>query len=510
MEGFDVVGAALERATVRAMADRSQFRPLLAVVEKFAASAGLILGGKQGLRALLAGSAPPPEDLDSFARDYWATGRGLSPLQAARGLADAVWRADPDGLGRLTHVETRVANFRFAVFAGGRVIATVTSLPGGARETLGVPRPAQFAGGVTVLVAAPILAAIGVYAALDDFAQQARAPALLEAEAVLRPAIISIGDDPENQEDDRLPRQEARQDPHRDARREGRREGRRGRYGARRGARRGGADQYTAPAARWGADQYTVPAARWGGTAVNQISQLWHELLREYLHAPGRATAGGFAVAATHGHTPDANIDRQMVIVLTQHSFEAESAVLTTLARRCGVDALCTVTDPQIPGDPRTRRLAMTIPEKSGRITILIVYNVAAHELVACTQAMTPATKTMVAGLLTVMRWALVEIWSSRLRVEKGIASREDHRVLWRSFDTYRAASQMYDQALAKLAAGAAGAADAAVINLVAPNEYYGEYEDVEVSMRREARTSARQVFHASYYPARAHGAARR
>ena len=121
----------LARAAI--MRDRERFLPIFIAADKYVAASGLIIAGDAALRALTENAALraltengarelTPED---FAADYFSS-QGAAH---ARGLADAIYAADPNGLAHYTTMATSSGGTHWVILVDSRPLFTITALP---------------------------------------------------------------------------------------------------------------------------------------------------------------------------------------------------------------------------------------------------------------------------------------------------------------------------------------------------------------------------------------------
>jgi hypothetical protein len=494
---FDVVGDAEARAKGVALEDRRRYEAFVEAAERYAAENDLVVGGPAATRLLLESGGPA--DLDSFQYDFFS-GQALA---RARGLGDALYALDPQGLGHYVAVLTKVPDYLFAVSVDGRDLFTVTALPvhrGVRTADIVMPsrRPAQFAtrGDAPVELACmgPEIQLMGLYAALCDPGRAAEWGELLAAETGLRALL---------------------------------------------------AREVRAKIAQAVARGSAAEGARTGGRDARR-ARLFRRLHAEYASGPDRVLVGPGAVALLTG----GQLGDERVQVLTASPLDAEAQVVAALARAEGFEVQWgSPQDPKIPVDPRLRRLTVHLVEgsRSGadgppgaprREPIMDLYNVAAHDLVpyvtagalasdAATgggrecarlaaggrrdkgrradrhprpaEAWSPPAGLKVGTPFVLMRFRLADMWTMQVLMRMGAASAGYAKsVLLATLADFEAVAAYYEEALGAAASDPEGAA----ARLLPLSSYVGRLEDPGLALKRAALGRPGARHHYPYFPA--------
>jgi hypothetical protein len=322
---IDAVGIAVETATAPGggiARDRARFAPFFAEAERFARERNMIVGGHTATLLLLDEPLGPSDFVFAF--------YSRRALDDARGLADALYRVDPDGLGHYVKMRTETPQKVHAVEVDERPLFRVVALETvrsacTADAVMPVPRPAYFArddSGAPLNLACmgADVQLVGVYSALSDPARAGEWLSALDAEDRLRPLFIA-----------------------------------------------------EAPAkierAVSGGDSASAPAAEFAAA-----------LVAEFAPRVGHVVVGDYAVAALDGTPPGARARLQLVC---EEPFDAEEKALVRIAERFGLRVQTAITDPHIPTAPKLRRMTVYVVRPSERReAVLDLYDAGAYELV--------------------------------------------------------------------------------------------------------------------------------
>ncbi len=536
-----VVEPAEELAEKASLADRSPYRHLMEVAERFAVEAGLVVSGRAATRLLLGDPAdpsrPPPVGLDSFQCEYV----GSDAPRQAKALADAIWEAEPLGLGHYAMMLSKVPGKLMVVLANGRALFTVQSLPtlrGVPAADILVPsrRPAQFARddtGAPLLLpcVGPELQLIGTYAALANPSKASSWGDLLSEEAALRALYYR---EAEKKHAMAIARRTELHGRERDlAESESEAEAEAGPDGESPG---------------WQLGHSSLEAL--GARATPEASGLRRALLDHFATGPGRVLVGPYAIASITG-TRRAASGHARVQVVSAGSLEEEAKIAGAIAKQFGFASDWAVNDPGCPVDPRLRRATVYVSRAGRREPVLDVFNSAAYELVPYatatnweavradfparasgggrapaagpsrtrdeigmggeTATATPLSAPDPAALkigtpFVLMRYRLADMWTIQALLRMGAVSGAFARgVLAEMLDDYRAVAGRYSELLALLAAdGPRSAVIACILPLAheAGAAYVGRLEDPELAMRRAVASRPDQRRYPAYYPA--------
>ena len=451
---LDAVEDAQCRAETEAFNDRMRYAKFIETGERFAEKQGMIVGGAAATRLLLGDKDNPPEiRLDSFQYDLYSG----QALQHARGLGEALYQSDPDGLGHYTAVITKVTDYFMSVVVDGRPLFNVTALPqyrGARARDLIAPceRPAQFAKGVDgaplrLLCVSPEVQLIGVYGALCNPANAADWGGHLATESALRALL-----------DKRA-------------------------LGGRKRAAGG------------------PPAAGPAG------ARLFRDLLNKYAAGPSRVLVGPVAIALLlAGDTPAGG----RLQVVTASRLEGDAREITALAAGSGAEVSWSIDDPKVPAEPRLRRLTVNVVVGGRREPIIEVYNAAAFDLVPYTTPdihgrpgpEPPPRSLKIGPPFVLMRYRRVDLWSPRVLGRMGVgpagaAAAAAAAIL----SEFGAVAAHYEA----VAAGAARDPEAAAHRLLPPAAYIGRLEEPELALRRTAQNLPGARFHSMFFPASRH-----
>lgn len=489
---LDIVADAEARASGSALKDRMRFAKFIEVGERFAAEHGLIVGGAAATR-LLCGTGDPAPTLDSFQYDFFSP---TAPSHA-RALGDAMWQADPDGLGHYTTVLSKVPGYLLTVMVDSRPLFTVTSLPthrGIRMADVVVPSecPAQFARDkagqpLRLQCAGPEIQLISVYAALCNPARASDWDQLLETEEKLRALF--------------------------------------GREIRKKLAKAVG--------------RAALKMALAAPLAGRPVAARAYALLRDkYATGPGRVLVGPAAIALLAG-TPVPGEERLQVA--SAGSLEAEAAEIIALMKAAGLEGGWRIDDPKIPTDPRLRRLTVHLAVGDRREPILDVYNSAEFDLVPYVThgavvggrraaearrgkdrrdkdrrearrdrrtAVNPIKNNVPAALkigtpFVLMRYRLVDIWTMQVLLRMGaINAGFVHSVLngmLAGYDTIVA----YTESV--LGTDTDTGVETAAALLLPTESYIGRLEEPELALKRASAAPRGKVqFYPPYFPAAA------
>ena len=117
MLDLDIIKIATERAVEYVQTDRDLYKPIFIEVESYITSNPLILGVDTSIAI---GKGVQPILYEVFSHDA---------LKQIKGLADIVFRIDPEGLTRYTNVTTKLEHKQFSLQVNGRDIAFFINLP---------------------------------------------------------------------------------------------------------------------------------------------------------------------------------------------------------------------------------------------------------------------------------------------------------------------------------------------------------------------------------------------
>jgi hypothetical protein len=451
---IDAVGNAEEEARGAALEDRMRYAKFMQCAERFAVDNGLIASGPHATRLLLGSEKEPlPVALDSFQYEFYS-GRAVPH---ARALGDALYAADPQGLGHYTTVKTKIEDYRFVVEVDGRDLVTITALPvyrGVRTADVLVPlrRPAQFAVGpngppLALPCAGPDIQLLAVYSALCNPAEAGKWGALLGTEADLRrlfgPAMRT--------KIDRLPAS-------------------------------GGAED----------EPPNEPGKR-----------LRQALFTHYVPGPGRVLIGPLAVALLTGAREPgrAGGDASRPQVVSVGSVEADTREIAALGERVKVEVQWDVHDPKIPGDMRMRRLTVYAVVAGRREPVMNVYNSAEHELIPFLRVKNKHVSHdkkdahyKIGTPFVLLRFRLVDMWIIQVLLRMGKLQQPYAKSMLRSMlADYETVAAHYEKLLTS------GVPDLPA-RLMPTEDYIGRLEDLELAMKRKAEANTR--FFPPYMPA--------
>lgn len=498
------MGPAERLAEGASLVDRMVYRGLMEAAERRASESGLVVCGRAATRLLLGDPAdpdlPPPVGLDSFQCEFAG---GEAPRQA-KALTDALWEADPEGLGHYAMMLSKVPGQLMLVLANGRTLFSVQSLPtlrGAPIAEVLTPtrRPAQFArdeAGEPLMLPCfgPELQLIGTYAALSNPSKAPSWGDLMSEEAALRALYYR-----EAEEKHALAIS---------------------RNAELRRVRGGGApsgEEALGLAARAGPD----------------TGRLRRALLDHYAAGPGRVLVGPYAVAAMIGGGAAA---QGRVQVVAAGSLEEEVRAAKAVVQRLGFSAEWATNDPKCPVDTRLRRATVYVTRVGGREPVLDIFNSAAHELVpyatvasweAVRGDLRPRTLRDGGGekeagnvsnpdpaLLKIgtpfvlMRFLLTDMWTIQVLLRMGaVSGGYAEEVLGNMLRDFKRVAGLYTELLALCSEGRHLAGAGACVLPLAHGTgaaYVGRLEDPELAQRREAASRPDQRRYPAYYAAAA------
>ena len=438
---LDVVKEAERLAREAALGDRMVFRKFIEAAEAYASAQGLVAGGAAATRLLL-GS---PVGLDSFQYEFFSE----RPGPDARGLADAMYAADPQGRGRHTKVLTRIQKQRLQVFVDERLLLTVVGLPvhRGVRvaEVLTFSRrPALFAP-VQLACMGAEMQLIEVYRVLCSPAEAPQWPEALEAEERLRELF-------EREVGAKLAKSLA--------------------TGLAKSLAPGLApERALALGARWarGAPE-RAPSAR---------ARVVRRLDEAFASGGGRVLVGGGALALMRGAPPDG--ERLQIVSAGDLEEEAREA-----ARVAGAELQWTTNALLVPGDARLQRLTLHLVRDGRREPVMDIFSAAQYSLVPYVSA--PASRLKIGTLFALMRFRLIDLWTMQLLVRMGAASKDYVKeVLSDILSDYREAAALFRSRPPPAR--------------LLPETYVGRLEDPTAAARREALRRA-APYEPPYLPA--------
>jgi hypothetical protein len=427
---IDVVARAEDAAEERVFLDRKRYEKFMAAAEHFAAEHGLIVGGETATRLLIGdASGPAPVRLDSFHLEFYSQ----RAVPHARALGDALYAVDPDGLGHYTSVQTKVADYLMAVQVDGRELATVTNLPrhrgvSTAAVVIPTPRPSQFARD----------------AAKKPLTLKCMGPEiqLIEVYAKLcDPALAADW----------------------------------GKNAAAEASLRG---IFCSEVAK------KIEGVTTGGDAPKSMPQLRRRLLEDFCRGLGRVLVGAEALALTAGGPPG------RLQVVSAEPLEREAAAAAAIAARLGYETAWRIDDPQLPTEPRLRRMTLhVVLDRNRREAVLDVYNAAAFELIPYRMV----NGLRVGTVFVLMRFRLIDMWTLLLLIQmRAIDLGFGKQLLRGHLDGYRRLVKDYEATLRL-------EASEAVAQLMPAAAYSGRFEDPEIAIKRAASSGTRYY---PYYPA--------
>jgi len=474
---IDVVHDAEVRATKFAEADRERYRSFMEAGEHHADKLGLIVGGAAATRLLLGDpadeSAPPPTTLDSYYYEFYS---GTAPADA-RALGKIMYQLDPDGLGHYTTVLTKVTNYLLTVDVDGRTLFAITALPSHrglntADVVMPSYRPAQFArdsNGVPLQLACtgPEIQLMSLYAALSNPAEASAWTQHMRAEQKLRAIFVR---------EIRVKIAEA------------------------------------------------VSQVRGGASA--STAKLVTLLRDRYATGPGRVVIGPVAVALMTGVPLKSDARLQVIAVST---LDSEARDIAAIAKTAGVEVQWTINNPNIPTDPRLRRMTVSAIAAGRREPILDVYNTGAHEVVpyvlvndvvtggrnrprtrdrsrghkrdrSQSGERAPSGDLKLGTPFVLLRFRLADMWTMQVLMRmKVVSANYANSVLLDMLADYNQLVSLYESLVATAEHGGSGAAS----TLFPLGAYVGRLEHAQLALKRAAQKNPRtKYFSPPYMPA--------
>ncbi len=492
---IDVVSDAERRAESVAFDDRLRFSRFIEAAERFADDNGLVVGGAAANRLLLGdpteSGVPAPIDFESFKYDFYSA----QAVQHSRALADALHAVDPGLLGRYVTMRTKVPDASLAIEVDGRDMFLVSALKvrrGVRMADVMIPslRPAQFAknaDGTALMLqcSGPEIQLIEVYTILCNPAKAGIWESILTAEAGLREIFNT---------EIRTKFAEAVKGP--------------------------------------------VPKIL-GGAQGNgmQSEKLVRALRTHYASGASRVIVGAAAAALLSGTSYRIGVANHHQVV-SIGPLEADAEEIVAIANKAGCDVQWTIGDPNIPIDPRLRRMSVHLVASGSdsqyaatrRELVLEVYNAAAHELIPYTTAgmlvgavsggtankrrHAPAAPShyrtqglawhpseLPPGLkigtpFAVMRFRLADMWTIQMLLRMGVVDTGFAKGALNAILTdYNTVAAAYDQILEGTDA------DKIAARCLPLEDYIGRFEDPEIAQKREAQASRGVKFHPPYMP---------
>ena len=455
---FDVVGDAERRAKkITAARDRTKYTKFAVAALKYvAASPSALVGGDVATRMLL-GDALEPNSIPQYLV-YAENG-----VTIARGIADAIYAEDPDGLGHYAGVMTAIADYKFLISVDGRDIFTVIQLPkssGSSTARVLTPSagPVPFANIERIRFMSADLRLIEVYATLCDPRAAGDWAAAIADEQGLRRVFIS----------------EARG---------------------------------------------KIRAAVAGGAPVVHRASTLRRLLRDrFVAGPGRVLVGAAAIAIATGRRVANQDDRLQIVSLGK--LEAESVEIVELLGCSGVTAR--IDNPNLAVDPRLRRLTIHFESDGRREALIDVYNSAGFEAIPWQavgeysggrrgrRAREPAkrahetselpTNLRIGTPYVLMRYRLIDFWIVQLLLSNRVIGSDFAKgAMYGILSGFEAAAELCDAQIAKCASESPDA-----VGLLPITAYVGRIEDCALALRRKAATSIRRQYYPQYFSAAA------
>jgi hypothetical protein len=477
---LDAVSDAERRAESAAFADRLRYGKFIEAAEQFASKNGLIAGGATANRLLLGdpteSGIPAPVSFESFRYEFYSA----HAVQHARSLTDTLFAVDPSLLGRYATMRTKVPDASLAIEVDGRDMFLITALKvrrGVRMADVMIPssRAAQFAqdadgAALALQCSGPEIQLIEVYTALCNPAKAGAWGGLLTVEAGLRKIFDA---------EIRAKLAEAVEPPARKIR---------------------------------------------GGAAGSQAEKLMRALRAQFATGAGRVVVGAAAaalIAGTHHRLGAAN----HLQVVSVGPLEADAEEIVTIANKAGCDVQWTIGDPNIPIDPRLKRMSVHLLSPNAamrRELVLEVYNAAAHELIPYTIVGELAatvggaelaskhyrTETLAwhpselpPGLkigtpFAVMRFRLADMWTIQMLlkmeiIDAGYAKGALNGIL----ADYNITASAYDRLLENKDT------DTIAARCLPMSDYVGRFEDPEIAQKRAAQSANNVKFHPPYMP---------
>lgn len=466
---IDAAGIAEASAEKAVMDDRLRYAPFFEAAERVAHDRGMTVGGDAGVLLLLGHELGP----DDFLYEFFSDGA----LADARALADAVYAADPGGLGHYANMRTNTPQKDFTITVDERPLFRVKALAvvrdaRSADVVVPTLRPAYFAkdsGGepLELQCMGAELQLIGVYAALTNPARASGWERLLRVEDALRKLFVAET---------------------------------RGKFAHVVGGGR---------AAKKDDDGEDGPDADGeDGPADAATPRLVAALQKEYVPRSGHVVVG------TGGRLQ----------LVSANRFSDEEAAVGKIARRLGFRVQSASNDPKVPTDARLRRMTFyNLRPGARREPFLDIYNAGEYEVVpfvgpsedvagggtrgrekAVRRRYCPPSGERVGTFFVRLRFLLVDMWTVQLLFRLGAASAGYARqVLEDLLTDFDAVSGEYVRAR-----DAPGSAGYHTLFPPDPCQYIGRYEDPAVHQKRARQCQAagprgKQTTHFPYYPAR-------
>jgi hypothetical protein len=468
---LNVVHDAEVRAAACAVADRQRYSKFMAAAEDAGGKLGLIVGGAAATKLLIGnptdGSQPPPVEIDSYYYEFYSS----NIVADARALGKIMYQLDPDGLGHYTTVITKIANYLLTIDVDGRTLIAITALSSNrgldtAEVIMPSYRPAQFArdsNSVPLQIACtgPEIQLMSLYAALSNPAEASSWVAHMRSERTLRVIFKR--------------------------------------------------EIYTKISDAV-AEIRGLTSARMG-PAEGLIAKLMLSLCNRYATGPGRVVIGPVAVSImtdsllTHGA-------RLQVIAVS--SLESEARDIEAVAKQVGVEVQWTVNNPNIPTDPRLRRMTVSVITAGHREPILDVYNVGSFEIVPYVlvkevvrggrkplkPSIEPSGDLKIGTPFVIMRFRLADIWTMQVLMRMKVVSASfANNMMRQMLREYEDVAVHIDSLV--MAAEHGGAA---VANKIFPQgSYVGRLEDAQLALKRAAKKNPKTKFYPPPYMPAAH-----
>lgn len=448
---YDTVDRAAADAGPTMLRDRERYRIFYEVAERFAAEHRLIVAGPGAVRLVTVESNVDSAKLtpDDNRYDFYSA-RGFNQ---ARELAECLYRADPDGLGRYTTLLTNVPQMHWIILVDMRRLFSITALPafrgvGTADLVDTVDRPALF-GPTRLSVIGPALALLDVYRALCDATELGNLQTLLESEETLRNMYLKQNGD--------APKSDAPV-PH--------------------------AVQLLGKI--MGRSRTAAPKAKPRRT----VADLRDDLMRQFVTGPARVLLGRAALQLLLGDS--ATLSDWPIHLVTSNNLEAEADLIHKIAEAAHTVVRAHIDNPLLPGNHRLRRMTVLSGESDCVIT---VYNLASYELIPffevpwrgakergakehSTKEHSAVLPYRVGSVFAVMRCALIEEWFAKLFKEPRDS-------------TYKEAARALE--LLKVAPGSEP-----FFGILTATSYIGRVEDAELALKREASEIPRRAANAA------------
>jgi len=472
---LDVVSAQERRAELVAFEDRQRFTKFMEAAERYAEENGLIVGGASANRLLLGdpteSGTPAPVDFNSFRYEFYSA----HAVQHARGLADVLYAVDPEVLGRYTTMRTKIPDTSFSVEVDGRDMFQLTALKirrGTRMADVMIPsqRPAQFAKesdgkALTLQCSGPENQLIEVYTALCNPAKASSWKGLLDVEAGLRSIFNS----------------EIK-------------------------------------------EKLAEATSKRGGSEPVTSEKLVRALRAHYASGPSRVVVGCAAACLITGGEYRVGAANHLQVV-TVAPLEADAEEIVAIAGRAGCEVQWSIGDPNIPIDPRLRRMSVHLVREGAatrRELVLEVYNAAAHELTPYTTAamLQPTNKTggakphhyrtqnlawhpselppdlKIGTPFAVMRFRLADMWTIQMLLKMGVIDAGYAKgALNGILADYIGVASAYDELLQS------ATPETLVARCLPLDCYIGRFDDPEIAQKRAAQLGAGGKFYQPYMP---------